>query len=165
MTASSALCLVLVALVATATLHLSTAFAPSSRRSASVSYTSASITKSVGPRYSPVIVNMNAESEAERLKDQAAKLRQEVASATGKTVEEVAAESAPAQQKQVSADGTFYDDDTPEYKDPLSDSMRARLMKEASTGLDSDTKQTNVILYISIAVAILVLLGGQGILY
>lgn len=43
--------------------------------------------------------------------------------------------------------------------------MRKRLMAEASTGLDSDKKQTNVILYISIAVAILVLLGGEGILY
>lgn len=38
-------------------------------------------------------------------------------------------------------------------------------MREASTGLDSEKKQTNVILYISIAVAILILLGGEGILY
>jgi hypothetical protein len=43
--------------------------------------------------------------------------------------------------------------------------MRARLMKEATRGLDSDQKQTNVILYISIGVVVLVLLGGQGILY
>jgi hypothetical protein len=38
-------------------------------------------------------------------------------------------------------------------------------MKEATRGLDSDQKQTNVILYISIGVVVLVLLGGQGILY
>ena len=38
-------------------------------------------------------------------------------------------------------------------------------MREASSGLDSEKKQTNVILYISIAVVILVLLGGEGILY
>lgn len=43
--------------------------------------------------------------------------------------------------------------------------MRARLMKEASTGLDSEQKQTNVILYICVAVAGLVALGGGGILY
>ncbi len=45
------------------------------------------------------------------------------------------------------------------------DNMRARLMKEASTGLDAEQKQTNVILYICIAVAGLVALGGGGILY
>ena len=43
--------------------------------------------------------------------------------------------------------------------------MKERLMREASTGLDADKKQTNVILYISIGVAILVILGGGGILY
>ena len=53
----------------------------------------------------------------------------------------------------------------PTRKDPLSDSMRQRLMNEASTGLDSESKQTNVILYISVAVFALVVLGGQGILY
>ena len=47
----------------------------------------------------------------------------------------------------------------------FSDDMKARLMREASTGLDADKPQTNVILYISVAVAILVALGGQGILY
>ena len=134
-TASSAIRLVYVALAVAA----ATAFAPSSRRSATISYTPARITKSAGPRFFPgTILDMNAESEGERPKDQ---------------------------EKQVSADGTFYDDETPQYRDPLSDNMRARLMKEASTGLDADKKQTNVILYISIAVMILVLLGGQGILY
>ena len=53
----------------------------------------------------------------------------------------------------------------PEYKPAISDNMRARLLKEASTGLDADKPQTNVILYISIVVAILVALGGQGILF
>lgn len=68
---------------------------------------------------------------------------------------------------QVSADGTFYDDelDSAPVKQGISDSMRERLIREASTGLDSEQKQTNVILYISIGVAILVILGGQGILY
>ena len=117
-------------------------------------------------------LRMSAEDEAERLRAQAAKLREEVAEATGKSVAEIEAETAPkaeeeqAQQTvQLNADGTVYDDETPEYRDPLSDNMRQRLMREASTGLDSNQKQTNVILYISIAVAVLVLLGGQGILY
>jgi len=112
---------------------------------------------------------MSAEDEAERLRAQAAKLREEVAEATGKSVAEVEAEaeatSKAVQVQQVNADGTVYDDETPEYREALSDSMRERLRREASTGLDSNQKQTNVILYISIAVAVLVLLGGQGILY
>jgi len=115
---------------------------------------------------------MSAEEEAERLRAQAAKLREEVAEATGKSAAETAA-PAPAkqqqqqqqQQVQVNADGTIYDDEMPEYRDPLSDSMRTRLMREASSGLDSEKKQSNVILYISVAVAVLVLLGGQGILF
>jgi len=67
----------------------------------------------------------------------------------------------------ISADGTFYDDeiDTAPIKSGISDSMRAKLMAEASTGLDSEKPQTNVILYIGIVVAILVALGGSGILY
>lgn len=43
--------------------------------------------------------------------------------------------------------------------------MKARLTAEASTGLDSEKKQTNTILYISGVVAVLVVLGGAGILY
>lgn len=43
--------------------------------------------------------------------------------------------------------------------------MRERLIREANTGLDSDTKQTNVLLYIIIGVAVLVILGGEGIFY
>ena len=50
-------------------------------------------------------------------------------------------------------------------KSGISDSMRERLMREASTGLDADQKQTNVLLYIMIGVAALVVVGGQGILY
>lgn len=55
--------------------------------------------------------------------------------------------------------------DSAPVKEGISDSMRERLMREASTGLDSETKQTNVILYICVGVAVLVVLGGQGILY
>ena len=43
--------------------------------------------------------------------------------------------------------------------------MRDRLKREASTGLDSDKAQTNVLLYIILGVAVLVVAGGQGILY
>lgn len=53
----------------------------------------------------------------------------------------------------------------PVAKQGISDSMKERLMREASTGLDPDKKQTNVILYIMIGVAFLVAVGGAGILY
>jgi hypothetical protein len=43
--------------------------------------------------------------------------------------------------------------------------MKERLKREASSGLDSEVKQTNVILYIIAAVGVLVLIGGQGTLY
>ena len=56
-------------------------------------------------------------------------------------------------------------DPIPASKKDLSDSMRARLIREASSGLDSNEKQSNVILYIMLGVAVLVVLGGQGILY
>lgn len=73
---------------------------------------------------------------------------------------------APEEPKtEASADGTVFDDEVPEYKPAISESMKARLLAEASSGLDADKPQTNVILYISIAVAILVALGGQGILF
>lgn len=67
----------------------------------------------------------------------------------------------------VSADGTFYDDeiDTAPVKSGISDSMRAKLMAEAATGLDSEQKQSNVILYIGVVIAVLVALAGKGILY
>jgi len=70
-------------------------------------------------------------------------------------------------QSKISADGTFYDDevDSAPIKTGISDSMKARLIAEASTGLDSEKPQTNVILYISVVVAVLVALGGSGILY
>jgi hypothetical protein len=75
--------------------------------------------------------------------------------------EEETKEEAKAQQS-----GTYYDDEIePVQKESLSDSMRARLLAEASTGLDADQKQTNVLLYVMVGVAVLVLLGGQGILY
>jgi hypothetical protein len=55
--------------------------------------------------------------------------------------------------------------DTAPVKSGLSDSMKERLIREASTGLDSEKPQTNVILYIGIVVAILVALAGGGILF
>jgi hypothetical protein len=55
--------------------------------------------------------------------------------------------------------------DSAPKKEGISDSMRARLMQEAATGLDADRKQTNVLLYIILGVAVLVVLGGAGILY
>jgi len=105
----------------------------------------------------------SAEEEAKRLREQAAKLREEVASLSVKDEvvqeeEKTAVAAAPA--------GTFYDDEVePVRVDPLSGSMKERLRREASTGMDSEKGQTNVILYISVAVAILVALGGSGILY
>jgi hypothetical protein len=64
-------------------------------------------------------------------------------------------------------DGTVYDDEPmlEPIRDNVSNSMKERLVREASVGLDSEKSQTNVILYVSVAVAILVALGGQGILY
>ena len=50
-------------------------------------------------------------------------------------------------------------------KTGISDSMRQRLMAEASTGLDADKKQPNVLLYIMAAVSLLVIIGGAGIFY
>ena len=69
--------------------------------------------------------------------------------------------------KKASSDGTVYDDE-PMLEPPretLSNSMKERLIREASVGLDSEKPQTNVILYVSVVVALLVALGGQGILY
>ena len=96
--------------------------------------------------------------EAAKLKEQAQKLREEAAAAAGVTVEELTSKS---------SGGTVYDDEPmlEPPRDNVSDAMKQRLMREASTGLDSNTSQTNTILYISVGVAILVLLGGQGILY
>jgi len=67
----------------------------------------------------------------------------------------------------ISSDGTFYDDeiDTAPIKSGISDSMRAKLMNEASSGLDSEKPQTNTILYISVVVVALVALAGGGILF
>jgi hypothetical protein len=47
----------------------------------------------------------------------------------------------------------------------ISETMKERLKREATVGLDSDKKQANVLLYIMAGVAVLVLLGGQGILF
>lgn len=102
----------------------------------------------------------DAEAEATKLREQAQKLREEAAEAAGVSVEELKAAA-------TNPDGTVYDDE-PMLEAPrenVSDAMKERLRREASTGLDSNQSQTNVILYISAAVALLVLLGGQGILY
>lgn len=102
----------------------------------------------------------DAEAEAAKLREQAQKLREEAAAAAGVSVEELTAAAK-------NSDGTVYDDE-PMLEPPrenVSSAMKERLMREASTGLDSNQSQTNVILYISAAVAVLVLLGGQGILY
>mmetsp|Transcript_8845 Transcript_8845/g.12663 ORF Transcript_8845/g.12663 Transcript_8845/m.12663 type:complete len:146 (-) Transcript_8845:153-590(-) len=103
----------------------------------------------------------DAETDVEKLRAQAQKLREEAAAAAGVSVEELTTVTKP------NADGTVYDDEPmlEPIRDPLSDSMRERLRREASTGLDSNSSQTNVILYISVAVALLVLAGGQGILF
>ncbi|CAB9502190.1 expressed unknown protein [Seminavis robusta] len=85
--------------------------------------------------------------------------------------EEKAAEAAAEDSTEVAPAapkaGTFYDDeyDSAPQKSGISDSMKARLMAEASTGLDSEKKQTNVILYIILGVAALVVVGGQGIFF
>jgi hypothetical protein len=43
--------------------------------------------------------------------------------------------------------------------------MRERLLREATSGLDADRKQTNVLLYIILGTAVLVILGGKGVFY
>ena len=111
-------------------------------------------------------MSSEAEAEAARLREKARLLKEEVAELSGTTVEEMEkSPKEPEPEPVVNKSGDFYDDEVAPYVDPLSDNMRARLMREASTGLDSEKKQTNVILYISVVVAILVALGGQGILY
>jgi hypothetical protein len=56
-------------------------------------------------------------------------------------------------------------DPIPVTKQGISETMKERLIREAATGLDADQKQSNVILYIMAAVAVLVVLGGKDILY
>jgi len=120
----------------------------------------------------------DAQDEVAKLREQAAKAREEAAALAkelGKEVENPGTDKSDAApdvtrvdvQSKISAEGTFYDDeiDTAPIKAGISDSMKARLMAEASTGLDSEKKQTNVILYISVVIAILVALAGSGILY
>lgn len=99
------------------------------------------------------------EAEAAKLREQAQKLREEAAAAAGVSVEELTASLK-------NNDGTIYDDEILQPpRENVSSAMKERLRREASTGLDSNQGQTNVILYISVAVALLVLAGGQGILY
>ncbi len=107
----------------------------------------------------------DAMAEAERLREKARQLKEEVAELSGTTVEEMEATSVEEEKAVDTKSGNLYGDEVEAYRDPLSDGMRAKLMKEASTGLDSNQKQTNIILYISVTVAILVALAGSGILY
>jgi len=112
-----------------------------------------------------------AREDAERLSAELKQSKEEPTTEKkpAESATQTTAVSVAPQQKtaQVAADGTFYDDEIEfiPQKDGISDSMKARLMKEASTGLDSESKQTNTILYISAAVAVLVLIGGSGILF
>jgi hypothetical protein len=53
----------------------------------------------------------------------------------------------------------------PAKKIGISETMKERLTREASKGLDADKPQDNVILYIIAAVSVLVLLGGKDIFY
>jgi hypothetical protein len=55
--------------------------------------------------------------------------------------------------------------DSAPVKVGISNTMRDRLIAEASTGLDSESKQDNVLLYIIAGVAILVAIGGAGTLF
>ena len=147
-----------------------TAFSPTDSRSSwSVGKTSYVPMKRVGYTSPPPstsyrcntgVCRMTSDSEAEatKLRNQAQKLREEAAAAAGVSVEEL-------MTSVKSGDGTVYDDETEVVRENVSSAMKERLRREASTGLDSNQSQTNVILYISAAVAVLVLLGGQGILY
>eukprot|EP00584_Thalassiosira_punctigera_P011962 CAMPEP_0172553124 /NCGR_PEP_ID=MMETSP1067-20121228/48629_1 /TAXON_ID=265564 ORGANISM="Thalassiosira punctigera, Strain Tpunct2005C2" /NCGR_SAMPLE_ID=MMETSP1067 /ASSEMBLY_ACC=CAM_ASM_000444 /LENGTH=167 /DNA_ID=CAMNT_0013341241 /DNA_START=129 /DNA_END=632 /DNA_ORIENTATION=+ len=100
-------------------------------------------------------MSSDPEAEAAKLREQAQKLREEAAEAAGVSVQEL-----------TSGDGTVYDDEMLEPpRENVSSAMKERLIREASTGLDSNKSQPNVILYISVAVALLVLVGGQGVLY
>ena len=65
----------------------------------------------------------------------------------------------------IEAGGAVYDDEVEAPRENVSNAMKERLMREAGAGLDSNQSQTNVILFISIAVVALVALGGQGILF
>ena len=166
---SSARSIVLIAAIVAIAATVTTAFAPTDRPR-----TSYVPMKRVGYASTPPSNHNNrhrctsgicrrmateSETEAAKLKEQAAKLREEAAAAAGVSVDELMSKS---------VDGTIYDDETDvaqKPRDNLSNSMKERLKREASTGLDSEKSQPNVILYISIGVAILVALGGQGILY
>jgi hypothetical protein len=86
-------------------------------------------------------LSADPDAEADQLREQAQKLREENT-------------------------GTVYDDEDLEApRENVSSAMKERLTREASSGLDSEKGQTNVILYISVAVVVLVALGGSGILY
>mmetsp|Transcript_20566 Transcript_20566/g.30921 ORF Transcript_20566/g.30921 Transcript_20566/m.30921 type:complete len:117 (+) Transcript_20566:80-430(+) len=90
-----------------------------------------------------------------------------VQGAAPKIVFKMTEEENAQKEAETFADGTFYDDeiDSAPKKEGISDSMKARLLAEATTGLDSESKQTNTILYIMGVVAVLVVVGGQGIFY
>lgn len=160
-------CLAVLAAVATA---FSPSQSPTGRRKWSAKTSTYAPMKRVGFAYPPPSsigrgrciqggLCMSAEDEAAKLREQAQKLRQDAAEAAGVTVEELTAGLK-------NGDGTVYDDEMLEPpRENVSSAMKERLRREASTGLDSNQSQTNVILYVSVAVALLVLVGGQGILF
>jgi len=101
-------------------------------------------------------MSSDPQADAAKLREQAQKLREEAAEAAGVSVEELMTNN----------DGTIYDDEILQPpRENVSSSMKDRLRREASTGLDSNQAGPNVILYISVAVVILVALAGQGILF
>mmetsp|Transcript_14109 Transcript_14109/g.25522 ORF Transcript_14109/g.25522 Transcript_14109/m.25522 type:complete len:172 (+) Transcript_14109:13-528(+) len=104
-------------------------------------------------------MSSDPEAEAAKLREQAQKLREEAAAAAGVSVEELT-------NRLKNNDGTIYDDEILQPpRENVSSSMKERLKREASAGLDSESSNTNVILYIAVAVALLVAAGGSGILY
>ena len=104
-------------------------------------------------------MSSDPEAEAAKLREQAQKLREEAAEAAGVSVEELTASLK-------NADGTIYDDEILEPpRENVSNAMKERLTREASSGLDSSTGNTNVIVYISAVVVVLVALAGGGILF
>lgn len=126
---------------------VATAFAPSEPPSRASKYTYTKM-KRIGLATAPpsfhrkhLSLSADPDAEAAQLREQAQKLREE-------------------------NDGTVYDDEDLEApRENVSSAMKERLIREASSGLDSEKGQTNVILYISLAVVVLVALGGSGILF
>jgi len=112
----------------------------------------------------------SSEPTPEELISVAKKLRKEIQDAEGGAEEGGTSPPAETSKSVVSkgGDGALYDDEIPEVapKDMLSDNMRSRLLNEAKgLGADYNTATPNYILYIGVVVGLLVVVGGQGILF